>query len=115
MMKSVISAAVLAGFLLVGDARAASAKHTYLVTTTHTPEQCLAALDEMAAKNKKMLSQVEWGCKGGDHTGYAFVEAADSKAALAGLPEANRATAKAVEVTKFTPDQLKKIHKDMGK
>lgn len=89
--------------------------NTYLVTTTHTPEQCLAALDEMAAKEPKLLSKMEWGCKSGDHSGYAFVQAKDEKAALAQLPEANRAGAKAVAVTKFTPAQLKAIHEKMGK
>ncbi len=88
---------------------------TFLVTTTHTPEQCLAALDEMAAKDPKMLGHMEWGCKAGDHTGYAFVQAKDEKAALDKLPPTNRGTAKATPVTKFTPAQLKSIHEKMGK
>ncbi len=92
-----------------GDAK------TYLVTTTHTPEQCLAALDELAAKDPKMLGKMEWGCMSGDHTGYAFVQAKDEKAALEQLPATNRASAKAVAVTKFTPAQLKAIHEKMGK
>lgn len=87
----------------------------YLLTTTHTPEQCLAALDEMAAKNAKLLGHMEWGCGAGDHSGYAFVQAKDEQAAVAQLPPTNRATAKAVAVTKFTPAQLKAIHEKMAK
>ncbi len=97
-----------------GDEGAAHAgKKTFLVTTTHTPEKCLAMLDEFAAKDKKMLSKMNWGCKAGDHTGYAFVDAADEEAALSQLPEGNRANAKATMVTKFTPEQLREIHKKM--
>ena len=87
----------------------------YLVTTTHTPEQCLSALDEMAAKSKKTLSKMQWGCLAGDHTGYMFVDVADQESALKVLPASARANAKAVEVTKFTPKQLKKIHAKMDK
>jgi len=110
------SIAVAAALCLVPTgAEAGQGKSTFLVTTTHTPEQCLAALDEMGAKNKKLLSQMEWGCKAGDHTGYAFLQAADGQAAMGMLPEKNRATAKAVKVTKYTPKQLAEIHKMMGK
>jgi hypothetical protein len=117
-MKWSVAVAALVALSLSVPVRAedkGGGNHTYLVTTTHTPEECLAALDEMAAKDPKLLSKMEWGCKSGDHSGYAFVEAKDEKAALAQLPEANRATAKAVAVTKFTPAQLKAVHEKMGK
>ena len=100
-----------------GSARADDHKDSgtknYLVTTTHTPEQCLAALDEMALKNQQLLSKVEWGCMSGDHTGYVFISAKTEQEALAKLPEVNRTTAKAEQVTKFTPQQLKSIHAKM--
>lgn len=69
----------------------------------------------MAAKDKVLLAKMDWGCMSGDHTGYVIVQAADEKAALAKLPEANRATATAEMVTKFTPEQIKKIHEKMDK
>ena len=117
-MYRTLAIVALFTFALPPPARAEEKKGgtgTYLVTTTHTPEQCLAALDEMASKDPKMLGKMEWGCKSGDHTGYAFVQAKDEQAAIAQLPEANRANAKAVAVTKFTPAQLKVIHEKMGK
>lgn len=87
----------------------------YLVTTTHAPDQCLAALDEMAAKARKTLSKMQWGCEAGDHTGYMFVDAADQESALEGLPPSARARAKAIEVTRYTPRQLRAIHAKMSK
>jgi delta 1-pyrroline-5-carboxylate dehydrogenase len=102
------------GTALAGDAPK-EGKKSFLVKTTHTPEQCLAALDEMAAKDKKLLAKMDWGCMSGDHSGYVIVQAADEKGALAMLPEANRATATAEMVTKFTPEQIKKIHEKVDK
>ncbi len=117
MIRTLASIAVACS-LLAAPAAARAEEHgkaTFLLTSTHTPEQCLSALDTMAAKNQKLLSKMEWGCKSGDHSGYAFVEAADEKAAIAMLPEEGRANAKATKVTKFTPQMLKDIHKQMGK
>ncbi len=110
MTKIVANCIACVALFIAMPAAPADGGKRYLITTTHTPEQCLAALDEMAAENKALLDKMQWGCKSGDHTGYAFVDAADEKAALAMVPPANRATAKATMVTKFTPEQLKKIH-----
>lgn len=120
MKTGIMLSAVAAMLLVAGTARAgdkaakAAGDKTYFVTTTHTPEQCLSVLDDMAAQNKKLLSTTEWGCSSGDHTGYAFVQAASEDQALAQLPESSRASAKAVMVAKFTPEQLAKIHKAMA-
>lgn len=122
-MKTAIALSILGALLLSPAGRAsagekaakAGGNQTYMVTTTHTPEQCLQALDEMAAKNKKLLGTMQWGCNSGDHTGYAFVQAPSEEQALAQLPQTNRAGAKAVMVTKFTPEQLAAIHRKMGK
>jgi len=118
-MRRLIPMLALAVTMAVGvsasaDEQKGGGTRKYLVTTTHTPEQCLAALDEMAQKNAKLLSTVEWGCKSGDHTGYVFITASSEQEALARLPEANRANAKAEQVTTFTPGQLKKIHASMA-
>jgi hypothetical protein len=108
-----VALALSAGGSALADDHKDSATKNFLVTTTHTPEQCLAALDEMAQKNAKLLSKVEWGCASGDHTGYVFISAKTEQEALSKLPEANRATARAVQVTTFTPQQLKSIHAKM--
>jgi hypothetical protein len=119
-MTRIIAAVVAAMGLfaysaVADDAAPAGSKKTYLLTTTHTPEQCLAALDEMASKDKELLAKMDWGCMSGDHTGYAIVTASDEKTAIGMLPPANRVTAKAEMVTKFTPEQIQAIHKKMGK
>jgi hypothetical protein len=84
--------------------------HSYLVSTSHAPDQCLAALDEMAAKTKRTFKKMRWGCKAGDHTGYMIVDTTDAETARMMLPESARASAKVIELTKITPKQLKDMH-----
>ncbi len=91
--------------------KAAGGKGKYLVTATHTPEECLASIDEVA-KDKKLLDKAEWGCMSGDHTVYLTTQADGPEAAIKMLPERQRANAKAVKLTKLTPAQIKKFHEE---
>ena len=45
----------------------------YLITSKHEPQECIRALDEELQKGN--LDKFVYGCKGGDHTGYAIVDA----------------------------------------
>ena len=45
----------------------------YLIISKHEPQECLRALDE--GLEKGYLDKFAYGCKGGDHTGYAIVDA----------------------------------------
>jgi hypothetical protein len=47
----------------------------------------------------------------GDHTGYRMTTADSKEAALATVPSSHRSKARAVELTKFTPEQVKSFHK----
>jgi hypothetical protein len=91
------------------EAKAASGKGKYLVTTTHTPEECLAAIDEVA-KEKKLLEKAEWGCASGDHTMYLTTTANSPEDAVKQVPEARRDDAKAVKLMKLDAAQIKKLH-----
>jgi hypothetical protein len=105
-----IVAAVLFAALLGTAALAAAGKSKYLVIAPHSKEECLAALDDVDQNGKGLLKKIDWGCAAGDHTGYLEVEAADEKEALANLPEKSRASARAVKLVKFTPEQIKQFH-----
>jgi hypothetical protein len=93
------------------DPKAAEGKGKYLVTATHTPEECLAAMDKVAA-NKKLLDKVEWGCMSGDHTAYLTTTANSPEDAIKQLPDDAQKNAKAVKLTKLTPAQIKKFHEE---
>ena len=105
---SLVSFAVPVG---AAETKAAGGKGKYLVTATHTPEECLAAMDEVA-KDKKLLDKAEWGCLSGDHTIYLTTQADSPEAAIKMLPERDQKNAKAVKLTKLTAAQLKKFHEE---
>jgi hypothetical protein len=91
------------------DTKAGTGKGKYLITATHTPEECHKTLEE-AALQKKLLDKAEWGCRSGDHTMYLMTDAKSTEDAIAMLPENMRQRAKAVKLNKFTAAEIKKIH-----
>ncbi len=82
----------------------------YVVESSHTPEECLQALDELAEKGEDALKQFAFGCKSGEHTGWAYVDADSKKEALDIVPEFIKNKARAHEVSMFTSDEIKAAH-----
>ncbi len=113
---AVATALVLAVLLVAPAAWAGSSSKTgmstprFMITSPHTAEQCLAALDDLSAHAPNLLAKMDFGCKAGDHTGYAVVHAENADAARNMLPESLRASAKVVELNKFTQEQIKSFH-----
>ncbi len=82
----------------------------YLITAKHSPEQCLQALDEELAKGSDVLEKFVYGCKEGDHTGYAIVEAKSRSDALALVPDFLQDDACISRVDLFTAAEIKSFH-----
>jgi hypothetical protein len=82
----------------------------YLIITSHTPEKCLADLDAVLASKPDMLDRIEWGCKGGDHTGYLIVDAPTEQAARQMLPAPMQAGARVVTLSRFSADDIRSFH-----
>jgi len=82
----------------------------YLVTSNHEPEKCLDALEEMLAKGTDTLDKFVFGCKEGDHTGYAVVAAENRSTALSLLPQFLKETACVSRVYRFTPADMRTFH-----
>jgi hypothetical protein len=80
----------------------------YLITSKHAPEECLRALDEELEKG--ILDKFVYGCKGGDHTGYAIVDVKSMSEALSLVPDFLQDTACVSKVDKFTPGEIKSLH-----
>jgi hypothetical protein len=83
---------------------------TYLVQTPHTKEECLKALDEQLATGPDILKKVYYGCKTGDHTGYAIVEVKDEGEARKFVPSFLQNKARIVEVGIITPEMIRSLH-----
>jgi hypothetical protein len=111
-----INSNVLAGGTQKMGATASSAgASVYLIEVSHTPEECLNALDEVKAEGANKLNQWNWGCKYGNHTGYLMVKAANETEALSNVPAAERDKAKVLPLGKFTVEEIAAFHKQMGK
>ncbi len=83
----------------------------YMIQSPHKPEECLRTLDEELNKGKDILDTIEFGCKTGDHTGYALVDAVNKNDALNKyVPSFIQDRARVVEVGKFTPEMIKSFH-----
>lgn len=82
----------------------------YIVESSHTPQECLKALDEILANSPQLLSKFEWGCNTGDHTGWANIQANNKTDIKSQIPSFIEKRTRIVEVGKFTPEQIKSFH-----
>lgn len=83
---------------------------TYIIESRHTPQECLRALDDVLERGPDVLDRFEWGCAKGEHTGWALVEAGSESKVRDMIPESVLDKTRIVEVSKFTPDQIKSFH-----
>ena len=81
----------------------------YLVISNHTEADCTKALRQVEAAG--YITHFDWGCKDGEHTGWAIVEADNSSEAMMVVPSMGRKMARAVKLTKFSPKDLGIEHK----
>ncbi len=82
----------------------------YLIASRHEPDDCLRALDEELAMGPKVLDKFVYGCKEGDHTGYAIVDVNNLSDALAMVPGFLQESACVTKVEKFTPAEIWSFH-----
>jgi len=82
----------------------------YMILSPHTKEECLRALDEELGKGRDVLGKFDFGCKAGDHTGYALVDVNSKNDALNLVPTFLQDKARIVEVGKITPEMIKSFH-----
>ena len=82
----------------------------YLVELPHTKEDCLEALDSVVAHSQSLMDRIDWGCGEDTHTGWLVIEAQDANAAKMMVPSNIRDTARAVQLNKFTNEQVKSFH-----
>jgi hypothetical protein len=82
--------------------------HRYIVISPHTKEDCNNAIKQVLSTG--YITHFEWGCKDGDHTGWAILEAEDAKQAMMAVPPGQRQTARVVRLTRFTPEEVEKFH-----
>jgi hypothetical protein len=73
----------------------------FLIISPHTKEDCTNVVKLTLASG--YLTHFYWGCKSGDHTGYAMIEAEDQNEALLSIPTIIRNKGKAIGILQFDP------------
>ncbi len=82
----------------------------YLIESPHTDEECLQALDDIAAQQNELLGNCYFACQMGDHRGWAVVDKGSEAEAANLLPESLRSKARVYMVDQFTPEQIRSFH-----
>lgn len=83
---------------------------SYLIETPHNEAECLKALDEQLAMGSDVLDKFYFGCKSGDHTGYAIVDVKNESDARNLIPRFLVDKSIITEVGKFSPEMIRSYH-----
>lgn len=83
----------------------------FMIEMPHTPQQCMQALNQMVEESSELLDKTWWGCKAGKHTGWAMVDTESRSDARNMVPLSMRNQVSITEVNKFTPDQIRQMHR----
>jgi hypothetical protein len=81
---------------------------SYLIVSPHTQKDCVKVLQDLLATG--YLTHFDWGCKDGDHTGWAIIDATSKAEAMMAVPPFARHVARVVQLTKFSPEEVRAMH-----
>jgi len=76
----------------------------FMIISPHTHEECTMVVKQTLAIG--YLTHFWWGCKSGDHTGYAMIEANDADEALLSIPTMIRKKGRAIGLVQFDPEKV---------
>ena len=76
----------------------------FMIISPHTMQECKQVVKLTLAAG--YLSHFEWGCKSGDHNGYAMIEAESEQQALLSIPTVVRHKGRAIGVAEFDPKDV---------
>ena len=77
----------------------------FMIISPHTHEECTVVVKQTLAIG--YLTHFWWGCKSGDHTGYAMIEANNPDEAMLSIPTMIRKKGRAIGLVQFDPDKVK--------
>ena len=80
----------------------------YIVIIPHTIEDCRQALKQIESIGT--ITHFDWGCKDGEHTGWAIVEADNKAEAMLTVPTIQRSKAHVFKLTRFNPEDVRAMH-----
>ena len=87
----------------------------FFLEVPHTAEDCVREIDSVMGHSHELFARFDWGCKGGEHVGWVFLEAQDAGIAKMMLPALLRARARVVGANKFTIEDVASFHAEPPK
>ena len=83
----------------------------YLIELTHEDEHtaCLKALRAIERYGAHLLTEMDWGCKIGTHSGWLIAEVDSRDEAARLVPPEFREAARIVELNKFTLEEIRSL------
>ena len=77
----------------------------FMIISPHTHDECTLVVKQTLAIG--YLTHFWWGCKSGDHTGYAMIEANNADEAMLSIPTMIRKKGKGIGLVQFDPEKVK--------
>jgi hypothetical protein len=84
---------------------------SYLIETPHTAQECMLLVQQVRAVG--YLHHFVWGCKSGEHCGWAIIEAENEAEARLAVPSLVRSKARVIKLVRFDPDEVKPLHEEV--
>ena len=81
----------------------------YIIESPHSELDCQHALSQVNTMG--FILHYEWGCKDGNHTGWAIIESDSPEEALLTVPSFIRHRAKVTKLSNYTPEDFSENHK----
>jgi hypothetical protein len=80
----------------------------YLIELSHGDERlaCIRALRAIQEYGSHFVTQAQWGCRAGVHSGWLIAELPSRDEAMLMVPPQFRDEARIVELNKFTPAEI---------
>jgi hypothetical protein len=80
----------------------------FLIEVPHGADQnaCEEAIRIFLSTGSHFMTNAEWGCKDGEHKAWIILEIDSKEDAMYILPPAYRRSAKVVELTRFTSEEM---------
>ena len=80
----------------------------YLIETPHAAQDCLMLVHQVRAMG--YAHNFDWGCKAGEHCGWAIIEAENEAEARLAVPPLVRGKARVIKLNRFAAEDVQPLH-----
>jgi len=87
----------------------------YLIEFSHSSEYegCVRALDAIMGHGSHLITNAEWGCEDGIHTGWLIAELDSREEALQIVPPQYRADTRVIQLRRWSRDEIEDMKREL--